>query len=397
MLSILDRYVLKRFIVAYSMVVIVVLTLFVIIDIPERLKKAKRTSCGKSFNPGTDRCFYCNAQVEKTASRCSRPNAAEILIVYYGSNVPLIYYQISPFLAVLGGMLAVSFLQQRNELIPMKTAGRSPLRIVSPILISTVLLGGVSWSIQEHFIPRLQDIVQEAGLMGKNRSQAPSPIPDRYGGILFVDAYDTQEKILYDVIYQRLDAEGHEAYEVVADQGFWDSENERWQLSHGARLDFEKDGARKTKTSKKDPKAKTSFVAHSFEDRGYQLETSILPRDIFEASQTLNSLSSAELREQQKRLPHDKQRLEVLLASRMAYPFAGFVLLFLGLPFVLDENGNAWKGVFACMAICGFYYILTFVLLNLAKLNIFSALFAAWTPNAVFLPVGFGLMYWKGR
>lgn len=395
MISLLDKYVLKRFLFAYVMVVVVILTLFVIIDIPERIKKAKKSGCGRSISVGSERCYHCNTQIEKSANRCPRPTTNEILVIHYSSNIPLIFYQMAPFLAVLGGMLAVSSLQQRNELIPMKVAGRSPLRIVMPILITTVFLGGVTWCIQEYFIPQFKFYVQKAGLLGKNRRQQPKAIPDRFGGVLLVDAYNTEEKVLFDLIYQRIDEDGHESYEVVASTGKWDDEKERWVLSRGARLDYDETGARK-KIEGKDSN-KENYVARSFEDKGYVLETSILPRDIFEAAQTLNSLSSEELREQQKRLPHDKQRMEVLLASRMAYPFAGFILMILGLPFVLDENGDTWKGVLMCMVICGCYYILTFVLLDLAKLNVFHAQFAAWAPNVIFLPIGGALMHWKGR
>ena len=396
MLSLLDRYVLKRFLFAYTMVVVVILTLFVIIDIPERIKKAKKSGCGRSLTVGTERCYHCNTQVEKTADRCPRPTANEILVIHYSSNIPLIFYQMAPFLAVLGGMLAVSSLQQRNELIPMKVAGRSPMRIVMPILITTVLLGGLTWCIQEYFIPQLKYYVQKAGLLGKNRRQQPKAIPDRFGGVLLVDAYNTEEKILFDLIYQRIDNEGHESYEVVASQGHWDEEKECWVLSRGARLDYDETGARKK--AKSDSSASDQdYIATSFEENGYELETSILPRDIFEAAQTLNSLSSEELREQQQRLPHDKQRMEVLLESRLAYPFAGLILMLLGLPFVLDENGDTWKGVLFCMVICGCYYILTFVLLDLAKVNVFNARVAAWAPNVLFMPIGCALMHWKGR
>jgi lipopolysaccharide export LptBFGC system permease protein LptF len=395
MISILDRYVLKNFAFAYSMVVVVILTLFVIIDLPQRLKKAKKTGCGKSLSAGQERCYHCNTRVSKTATRCPRPGRGEILVIHYSSNIPLIFYQMAPFLAVLGGMLAVSFLQQRNELIPMKTAGISPMRIVAPIFVSAAILGSLAWGIQEYFIPQFQHIIERAGLLNKGRQQFPKSIPDRFRGILMVDAYDTEEKQLFDVIYQRIDETGHESYEVVASQGRWDGGKKCWLLSHGARFDYDKDGQRK-RAPKIGSKAQ-EFVVQSFEQDGYELRTSILPRDIFEASQTLNSLSSDELREQQKRLPHDKQRMEVLLESRLSYPVAGLVLLFLGLPFVLDEHGNIWKGIFSCMIICGSYYVLTFVLLDLAKLNIFSARLAAWTPNAIFLPIGIGLMYWKGR
>ncbi|MDF1663337.1 MAG: LptF/LptG family permease [Planctomycetota bacterium] len=395
MISLLDKYVLKRFLFAYVMVVVVILTLFVIIDIPERIKKAKKSGCGRSLAVGTERCYHCNTQVEKTSSRCPRPTANEILVIHYSSNIPLIFYQMAPFLAVLGGMLAVSSLQQRNELIPMKVAGRSPLRIVMPILITTLFLGGVTWCIQEYFIPQFKYYVQKAGLLGKNRRQQPKAIPDRYGGVLLVDAYNTEEKVLFDLIYQRTDEDGHESYEVVASTGKWNEEKERWVLSRGARLDYDETGARKKLEG--EGATDEDYVATSFDDDGYVLETSILPRDIFEAAQTLNSLSSQELREQQRRLPHDKQRMEVLLASRVAYPFAGLILMILGLPFVLDENGDTWKGVLLCMAICGCYYILTFVLLDLAKLNVFNAQVAAWAPNVFFLPIGGALMHWKGR
>lgn len=389
-MPLLDRYLLKRFVVTYLMVVTVVISLFVVIDSTTRLKKFRKSGCGKELRYETERCPNCNVEVEAGAERCPRPTVTELAVEYYVSQTPGIYYQLSPFLVVMSGMLALSLFQHSNELVAMKVAGRSALRIVAPVLVASGVIGAGSWALQEFVIPQLGEMIESAGLIGKRTTQKPEAIPDG-SGVLFVREYHTDKRMMVHVLYQVIDGDGVERQEVLANIGVWDDETETWRLKNGAVFRYLENGDRVA-----DAKGR-ALVKRFRGEETIALPSKVLPRDMVEASKTLASLSSAELREQARRLPRDKARMEVILESRLAYPFAGVILLLIGLPFVLSESTNTWLGLILCMAISGFYYVVTFVLLDIAKVGFIPARFASWAPNLVF---GFGgalLMRWKAN
>lgn len=371
MLSILDRYILSHFVKAYLIVVVVVLGLFVIMDLPNRIKKVKKFGCGRKVEAGALICHRCTTPIPKGHRYCPKPNSKQLLVTHYASTTPLIYIQMAPFLTVLAGMLTIAFLQQRNELVPMRAAGISPTRIVAPLIILAGCLCLITWTIQEKLIPNLHSLVQKTGLVGKNTQKYPSPLPDSHGGYLLVDRFDATTKTIYSVVYQRLDEQYNEVYEVQATSAVWNETLNGWQLNYGHILTSE--------SLQSDEITPLNFGEH-----GPILKTSIIPRDIYEATQAIHALSSQDLKEQAQRLPHDKMRMDVVLESRIAYPFAGLVLLVLGLPFVLDDQGNTWVGAFACMVICGLYYVATFILGDIAKVGVIQPLLAAWLPNIVF-------------
>lgn len=389
-MPLLDRYLLKRFVVTYLMVVTVVLSLFVVIDSTTRLKKFRKSGCGRKIRYETARCPNCNVELEAGARRCPRPTVTELAVEYYVSQIPGIYYQLSPFLVVMSGMLALSLFQHNNELVAMKTAGRSALRIVAPVLFASALIGAGSWALQEFVIPQLGEMIESAGLIGKRSTQKPEAIPDGRG-VLFVREYHTDKRMMVHVLYQVIDEDGIESAEVLANIGLWDEDTETWRLRNGAVFRYQNNGDRVT-----DPDGRALVRAFKGDDT-IALPSKVLPRDLVDASKTLASLSSAELREQAERLPRDRSRMDVILESRLAYPFAGVILLLIGLPFVLSESTNTWLGLILCMAISGLYYVVTFLLLDIAKVGFLPARFASWAPNVLFGVGGAALMRWKAN
>jgi lipopolysaccharide export system permease protein len=381
-LKLLDRYMLRRFLVTYLFVATTVLGLFVVVDMTSRVKKFRKAGCNKRVPNGAERCPSCNAKVPARARRCVQPSSTALLITHYSSHVPLIYIQLAPFIAVLAGMIVIADLQRRNELIPMRTAGLAPLRTVAPILAASLALGGFTWLVQEKLLPELQGLIERAGLVGKNIEQFPEALPDKNKGVLFVGAYYTDERAMHDLRYQRLDELGREREEIVARIAVWDPEAQRWSLSDGAHFQYDESG-----DWRRDPATGEPSITR-FGARGPPLPTNILPRDLVQASQSLNALSSEDLRAQRARIPRDNAKLDVLLQSRLSYPLAGFVLVLLGLSFVLSPTANLWLGLVACLLICSSYFLATFMLLELAKFELMPASVAAWLPNGVYFAFG---------
>jgi len=388
--SLLDRYVLLRFLKTYAMVVIVVLLLFIVIDMTNRVRRFRRAACGTPVATGTKFCPRCKVDIPEGGSRCPQPRIGELLVQYYVANTPIIYYDLAPFLIVLTGMLTISHMRAENELIPMMVAGRSPPRIVLPILIAGIALGVGAWSVQEHLIPQLGRLIESSGLVGKRVLQYPEAVPDNTGGILLSGGYTTDRKILHELWYLRLDESGREVYEIIADQGTWFEDQGHWLLTNGVMFHYNAKGQRPL-TDEGKTKGKI------FGAEGIYLDSPIRPRDILGATRRMSSLSSSQLREQRDTIPKDQARVSVLLETRRAYPLAGFILLLLGLPFVLDTGGSTWVGLIFALIICGSYYALSFILIDLGKAGSLNPIAVAWIPNAVFLTAGFGLLWTKAR
>ena len=73
--------------------------------------------------------------------------------------------------------------------------------------------------------------------------------------------------------------------------------------------------------------------------------------------------------------------------SRVASPLINFVLLFLGIPFVVGferMSRNIFLRVGISILICCAFFVLSYICMNLGNMGILHPVLAAWLPGVVF-------------
>lgn len=345
MVRIIDRLVLRRFVGAYLAFATILITIYTLADLFTHVERFAPEPGGRSLGVA--------------------------MLVHYSVQVPEVYYLFAPFVSLAAGMWVVASLRRSNELIPLMAAGVRPARIVAPIFVASAALASVMWLDREVVIPRLSSLRREQSRFTEKEWLLGWPVPDRVGGVLTPRLYWTRDRRLIEPRYSLLSPDGKETLSVIA--GTADPCPGGWLLKDG-------------------------FIVRSGEvdaiekipPGGWLLETDITPSDVECAIDDLQSLSSAQLRQQIARMPGLRRNLEVQLARRVSWPAATVVLLLLGLPFVLQEQrAGPAIGLLACMALCALFFVTNAMFEDMgARPGHLDPAIAAWVADAVFGAIG---------
>ena len=125
-MRILDRYLAIEFLKVFMFSVAAFLALYLIVDLFDRL-----------------------------GSFLDAPGL--VVIQYYVYRLPWIGFQVMPVAVLLASLLSLGNLARNNELLAMKMARLSSLRIVAPLLILSVLVSLVTLTIGESVVPRMNE------------------------------------------------------------------------------------------------------------------------------------------------------------------------------------------------------------------------------------------------
>jgi lipopolysaccharide export LptBFGC system permease protein LptF len=341
-MSTLDRWLLRRFTVAYLGFSTSVLVVYVVTDLFNRFDRFV----------GADKSFFAT------------------FLKHYATVVPEIWYVLAPFITLIAGCWVVFELQRNNELVPLLAAGVAPLRIVAPIFFAALLLGALAWADSELLLPRFAEARREASKLRRD-VLVPTPIPDRVNGVLMARNYVPKEKVLSEAHYERMTAD--ETISIVASFARFVNEKDQqgWLFVQGVAVETSAGG-----------QARVS----AFGPAGRLVRTDVQPEDLESASvQTMTYLTSDQIQGQIARAPSLKH-LHVELAKRWSYPASALVLLILGFPFVMRGDAReAAFGLLGCIAICALFFLATAFCEDWGSRpgNDFPKL-AAWLPNLLF-------------
>ena len=134
-MRLLDRYVLRHFLLAYAVGFVSLLGLYVVIDLFTRSDEFTEDARG----------------------------TGEVLAnvgVYYLYRLPLFFVRLSGVLALLAATFTVAWLERQNEVMPWLAAGVPLRRLLAPLLGATVLVTGLSVANREWVVPRCSPYLQ---------------------------------------------------------------------------------------------------------------------------------------------------------------------------------------------------------------------------------------------
>ena len=174
-LPIRDRYVLRNYFYAYLVCTVSFLGLYVCAEVLSRLKK---------FLAPHGIPFW------------------QVLIRYYSVMIPVAYtYYLGPVLTLSAAMFALTMLNKNNEIMPLKAAGMSLYRIVTPIFCVAAFFSVLTFASQEFFIPNMRDAIREVyGYSHRSTSIASQILYDGKGTEFIVGRYWPAQKRAEDVI-----------------------------------------------------------------------------------------------------------------------------------------------------------------------------------------------------
>lgn len=357
-IKIIDRYVIRKFLVLFLLALVSFLIIFHIVDVIEKIDK-----------------FLKNEM----------PLSSVLLYYYY--QLPFFIDIAIPMSLLLASVFTIGTLGKNNELGAMKSSGISLYRLATPLLIL-----GVGFSIASYFfedvivIPASRKRIEiEQSELRRHRSSHRNT----YTNVMYQDSpncnivigkYTTKSRsgktitVQYsrdNILLRRIDARLMR----------WIPEQQQWQL-----LDFK---IRRFDTTGNE------IVSQTVSDSLFHFN--LHPEDIIQTGLDPESMRYSELATFIGRLQqsgNDPKKWEVNLHYKIAFPFTNFIVILFGIPLaaVKERKGISFGAGVSLLIIFVYYGFIKFGQV-LGYKGILSPLLSVWLANIIFLIAGGYLLY----
>jgi lipopolysaccharide export system permease protein len=365
MMSLLQRYVLRKFIYCYVMSLAGLIGIFLIVDFFERVDEFVRRDI-----PYLD------------------------LTLYFICKVPSVVFYMAPQAVLIATVITLASLARDNEIVAMKACGIGVVGITLPIIGASFVVALLVQVNNEYIAPlaaKKANYIFEVKVQNNpilktgdlvidiNRSEVWTVTKD--GAIWNIGQFDPDGGRMDNVsIFFRLnDNSIHKR--IDAKEVIWDGK--QWEFFDGFIRTFISGGLDTTIYFKKEtfPVKETlsDFIINNKEIRSEELSLRELQKQI------------QELTAEGK----DTMRSRVEFHQKISYPFISIVLALLAIPLSLRSSRHG--GVLFCVGVnlaVGFVFSFFYAMgVSLGFGGFFSPLFAAWGPFLFFSSLGFYLIF----
>lgn len=343
----LDRYILRKFLGTFFFSIILIILIVIVFDISEKIED------------------FINHQVP----------LHEIIFDYYVNFIPYFVNLFSHLFTFIAVIFFTSRMAARTEFVAMLSAGISFNRLLRPYMIGAGIIAATSLFLNNYLIPVANKtrLEFEAKYIGSqyvfdrrdfHRQVAP-------GTYVYMQHYDNQENTGTLFTLEKLKGQTL-VFKLSAREIRWDSVRSRWSI-----LDYT---ARVLKGKKE------SLV------KGARIDTvlNLTPKDFGRAQNVMGSMTASELNkfiEDERMKGSDNVQLyEIEKHSRIAFPFATFILTLIG---VAVSSRKVRGGIGRQLGIgIGLSFMFIFFMqwfVSYAQSGVLPAYIAVWVPNAIFL------------
>ena len=358
-MKILDKYIVKSFLIGYVISFCVLIGLRIVIDLFINLDE-----------------FTENAKLDNW-------EVIKHILSFYGIQCTLYFRDFAGMITVVAAAFSLGKMIRSNELVAVMASGVSLKRVIAPIIILALLLTGLLVIDQEFIIPPNSDkLVRSHDDIPGQESYDIWFIEDDSGSLICSQRFKVKTSTLFNpTILVRKQTDKVGVYEVrrriTADRAVYNTQEGRWDLVNGRVMEKGVD------------KGAEPIDSYSCD---------ITPKDIPIMCEARNKtlLSWLELRNlaAQKTKTRDLAQLYSQMHFHVTEPVINLVMLMVCLPVLVCRDPKAMKSSVAIsFALTGVFFVIIFVCKMLATEVVFFDMFMpelwAWLPIFIFLPIAF--------
>lgn len=354
-ISILDWYIIKKFIGTYFFSIILIISISIVFDVNENLTKF---------------------------TQYHAPLKA-IVFDYYANFIPYFANLFSPLFVFIAVIFFTSKLAGNSEIIAMLAAGMSFKRLMRPYMISCVLISALSFYLACYVIPHGNIIRQNFESIYKNKKKINAAdnvqLQVEEGVIAYFQHYDDRTKQGYGFSLDKFENKNlvshmtatYIQYDTISDTKYhWTATNYKIRVRKGL-------------------KEKVTS--------GIKIDTLIMmePTDLVYSKGQQETFTSPELKDyiskQRNRGSGNAVQYEVEYHKRIAASFASFILTIIGLS-LSSRKRKGGMGMYLGigLALSFGYIMLQTVSATFAINSGWPPMLAAWIPNIIFAFVAYG-------
>jgi LPS export ABC transporter permease LptG/LPS export ABC transporter permease LptF len=304
---------------------------------------------------------------------------------YLINLIPYILYNVTPLCALVAVLVTFGALNRSSELTAMKSSGISLYRIITPILVVTILISAGLFVFDELYLPAANRRQEALLSVIKNKPTQTFSRPDRQWISGQTNNAGEPARIFY---YQYFNAETDKfanltVFEfdpatftlqrrIFAASARWDPQVNNWVFDNGWQRTF----AGETIATYQ------PFTVATFPE--IREQPSYFKKEYIPSQEmNYNELSSyiADL----KQSGFETKRLSVQLNKKIAYPLITLVMAILAIPFALSMGKKgSLTGIATAIGLAITYSVVALIFESLGNVNILPAVLAAWTPDLLF-------------
>jgi LPS export ABC transporter permease LptG/LPS export ABC transporter permease LptF len=304
---------------------------------------------------------------------------------YLINLIPYILYNVTPLCALVAVLVTFGALNRSSELTAMKSSGISLYRIITPVLITTILISAGLFIFDEFYLPNANRRQEALLSIIKNKPAQTFSRPDRQWISGQTNNAGEPAHIFY---YQYFNA-GKDSFDnltvfefdpttftlqrrIFAASARWDPAVNNWVFENGWQRTF----------SGETIASYQPFTVATFPE--IREQPSYFTKEYIPSQEmNYNELSSyiTDLRQS----GFDTKRLVVQLYKKIAYPLITLVMAILAIPFALSMGKKgSLTGIATAIGLAIAYYVVALVFESLGNVNTLPAVLAAWTPDLLF-------------
>ena len=203
-MSILDRYILKKFLLTFLTVVLLFSLVICLIDYTDKSDDFMEHHLGWGM-----------------------------VLRYYGVTIPFVINYITPIIVFITTIFVISRLAAHTEIVAMLSSGMSLLRVMRPVFLGVLMIGCVSFYLHGWVIPdgnkyRLWfDLTYIKSIFKYRTHNVHFRMSDQ--NFVSVGSYDEHKDIAYRVSLEQFD-KGKLVLQLFAERMRWDSVRGVWQM-----------------------------------------------------------------------------------------------------------------------------------------------------------------------
>jgi lipopolysaccharide export system permease protein len=356
-MKLVDRYIVRQYLVTAFFSLIAVLVIFVVIDAMENLDDF-----------------------------IDRKATTTIIATYYFYFLPEIIKLIMPVAMLLASLFVTARLSTQNEWTAMKATGASLFRLMVPYIIVAFIVSLGSVYFNGWIVPKAnkKKLTIERIYLAKNTisgSGANIYVQDSPTRILSIGYFDDMREIASRVSIQDFSDTNSTMLvaRVDAHTMEWDTTGGRWLLRNGTKRWF---------TGEKE--LLEQFVTQPADDLHFN------PEDLRKKQEQPDEMDYRTLErfiENQKRAGQNVAQWQVDFYSKVSFPFASVIVVLFGVPFAsVKRRGGIGVQLGISLLICFIYLIFMKVSQVFGYNGDIPPLLTAWLANLIFLGAAFYVM-----
>jgi len=306
------------------------------------------------------------------------------VVHYYLIVLPEAFVMMLPMALLLAALFCLSNLGKHNELIALRASGVSLLRLAAPFvgvgLVATVAV----FAVNEAFVPQANE--RAAAFMAELRGKGSREVINNFffknvgeHRDWYARQFNTRTKQLVSVEIHQHRPDATPLLDVFAQSATWT--NNQWRFVDAAVYDYSVPGEKVSRV------AETNFPA--FSERPAQLALEGRKPDQLLTRELRRHISAL----QQSRRTHKLSEYQVALHYRYAFPVTCLIVIWLAIPLGMHvSKRGALLGVGMALLLVVAFYFLTHIILALGKGEHIPPALAAWLTNGIFAVIGAVLM-----